>query len=262
MSARYFGLDRSLSQEHDAGGGGTTQSAAVVDASLPLRPGEVLVEVTCLLLDAASAFQLHEAHAHGGPSAAEAIADIVKKRGKMHNPVTCSGGVLLGRVASVEASPADVEWRQPRVGERIVPLVSLSCIPLSIRRILSVDGERVTCEAHAILFPCHPVACVDGLPFSESVAVAAIDVSSIVVQVCVSLKGFWNSCSCALMQMYRLCERLRPKQVYFMGAGEIVFVFCDVSHLADTHQARQQRQPPLPYALGSSRSSRKIGSTS
>lgn len=185
MSARYFGLDRSLSQEHDAGGGGTTQSAAVVDASLPLRPGEVLVEVTCLLLDAASAFQLHEAHAHGGPSAAEAIADIVKKRGKMHNPVTCSGGVLLGRVASVEASPADFEWRQPRVGERIVPLVSLSCIPLSIRRILSVDGERVTCEAHAILFPCHPVACVDGLPFSESVAVAAIDVSSIVVQVCV-----------------------------------------------------------------------------
>lgn len=184
MSARYFGLDRSLSQEHDAGGGGTTQSAAVVDASLPLRPGEVLVEVTCLLLDAASAFQLHEAHAHGGPSAAEAIADIVKKRGKMHNPVTCSGGVLLGRVASVEASPADFEWRQPRVGERIVPLVSLSCIPLSIRRILSVDGERVTCEAHAILFPCHPVACVDGLPFSESVAVAAIDVSSIVVQVC------------------------------------------------------------------------------
>ncbi len=44
----------------------------------------------------------------------------------------------------------------------------------------------MTCDARAILLPCHPLAVVDGLAFSQQVAVAAVDVSSIVVQVCSS----------------------------------------------------------------------------
>ena len=44
----------------------------------------------------------------------------------------------------------------------------------------------MTCDARAILLPCHPLAVVDGLAFSQQVAVAAVDVSSIVVQVCFS----------------------------------------------------------------------------
>jgi hypothetical protein len=78
----------------------------------------------------------------------------------MHNGVTYSGGVPLGRV--MHAAAADFESRQPRVGSLIVPLVSLSCIPLRITREIADEGERVTCDALAILLPCHPVDCVDG----------------------------------------------------------------------------------------------------
>ena len=81
MHTHLFGLHRSLSQPQGGSeGGGTTQSASVVDASLPLHPGEVLLEVTCLLLDAASAAQLHDAHSRGGATVGEAVSEIVRTR--------------------------------------------------------------------------------------------------------------------------------------------------------------------------------------
>lgn len=114
------------------------------------RPDEVLVDVERLNLDAASFRQLREEH--GPPDAVRrAVLEIIEQRGKMHNPVTGSGGMLLGTVREVgKESQLGL-----RPGDRIATLVSLTLTPLRIDDGLagwSGDTEQVPCRGTAVLF--------------------------------------------------------------------------------------------------------------
>jgi L-erythro-3,5-diaminohexanoate dehydrogenase len=77
------------------------------------------------------------------------VAEIVAVRGKMHNPVTGSGGVLIGRVSEVGAERTDL-----KVGDRLVTLVSLTTTPLSLTRLGAIDPttHQLEAEGTAILF--------------------------------------------------------------------------------------------------------------
>jgi L-erythro-3,5-diaminohexanoate dehydrogenase len=80
---------------------------------------------------------------------ADRIMDIVTSAGKMHNPVTGSGGMLVGTVSELGAHRAE-----PPVGTRIATLVSLTLTPLSLDEIthLDPDSEKVKVKGRAILF--------------------------------------------------------------------------------------------------------------
>jgi L-erythro-3,5-diaminohexanoate dehydrogenase len=137
------------------------------------QPDEVLIDVERLNLDAASYRQLREQH--GSPDAVRrAVAEIVEQRGKMHNPVTGSGGMLLGTVREVgPESPLGL-----RVGDRIATLVSLTLTPLRIDDGLenwSGEGEQVPCRGTAVLFG-RSIAAVlpDDLP--DELALSVLDV--------------------------------------------------------------------------------------
>jgi L-erythro-3,5-diaminohexanoate dehydrogenase len=127
------------------------QAAWRLNARPAIWPDEVRIAVERLNLDAASFRQLHEA-SNGDPDRIRAaVAEIVRTRGKMQNPVTGSGGMLTGTVAEVGPdSPLGL-----REGDKIATLVSLSLTPLVITDGLTHwDGrsEQVPCEGHAILF--------------------------------------------------------------------------------------------------------------
>ncbi len=132
------------------------QAATRLDARRELWPDEVRVRVEKLNLDAASYRQLEGKHTAPGESVdgdavrAE-VLDIVATRGKMQNPVTGSGGMLVGTVEAVgEQSPLGLQ-----VGDRIATLVSLSLTPLVIEDGLrDWDGltEQVPCDGYAVLF--------------------------------------------------------------------------------------------------------------
>ena len=66
-----------------------------------LWPDEVRIRVERLNLDAASFRQLERTHDGDGERVREAVLDIVATRGKMQNPVTGSGGMLVGIVDEV-----------------------------------------------------------------------------------------------------------------------------------------------------------------
>lgn len=139
-----IGLHRVLSPQ-----GVLPQAADVLDPSLPIADDEVLIAVERLNLDAASYRQLREKHTGDGAAVRAEVLDIVSARGKMQNPVTGSGGMLVGTVAEVGASsPLGL-----RVGERVATLVSLTLTPLSLASV-DWDGlsEQVPCTGHAILF--------------------------------------------------------------------------------------------------------------
>ncbi len=146
-----IGLHRVL----DPAGRSLPQAATVLDTDPQIWPDEVRVDVDTLNLDAASFRQLVEARTRDGildVSAVRAdVLDIVATRGKMQNPVTGSGGMLLGTVAEVgPRSPLGLA-----VGDRVATLVSLSLTPLHLTDGLERwDGrsERVPTRGHAILF--------------------------------------------------------------------------------------------------------------
>ncbi|WP_018680848.1 hypothetical protein [Actinokineospora enzanensis] len=132
---------------------------------------EVVVDVERLNLDAASYRQLCEEH---GDDVRAAVLAIVVERGKMQNPVTGSGGMLLGTVRAVGPdSPLGL-----RPGDRIATLVSLTLTPLRITDGLADwDGasEQVPCAGTAVLFG-RSIAAVlpDDLP--DALALSVLDV--------------------------------------------------------------------------------------
>jgi L-erythro-3,5-diaminohexanoate dehydrogenase len=97
--------------------------------------------------------------------------DIVAARGKMQNPETGSGGMLVGTVEEVgPESPLGLE-----AGDRVATLVSLTLTPLVIEDGLARwDGtsEQVPCDGYAVLFG-RSIAAVlpDDLPAELSLAV-------------------------------------------------------------------------------------------
>ena len=88
--------------------GGFLQGALTVDSTPRiLHPTEALINVSHLLLDSTSMKQLRDAAASEyphGPTVGERIANVIRTRGKMHNPVTNSGGVLAGTVMELGAA--------------------------------------------------------------------------------------------------------------------------------------------------------------
>ncbi|MGB9376426.1 MAG: L-erythro-3,5-diaminohexanoate dehydrogenase, partial [Mycobacteriales bacterium] len=127
------------------------QAAFRLDTSPQLWPDETRIAVERLNLDAASYRQLREQYAGDGDAIRSAVLEIVASQGKMHNPVTGSGGMLIGTVE--EVGPESTLGLT--VGDRVATLVSLTLTPLAITDSLAQwDGrsEQVPASGHAILF--------------------------------------------------------------------------------------------------------------
>jgi L-erythro-3,5-diaminohexanoate dehydrogenase len=149
------------------------QAAWQLDARPGLWPDEVRVDVERLNLDAASFRQLSQAHHGDGAAVREHVRQIIGTRGKMHNPVTGSGGMLIGTVA--EAGPRSPLGLEP--GQRIASLVSLTCTPLEVGDLAGWDGrsEQVPAAGHAVLFG-RSIAAVLPADLSAELALAVLDV--------------------------------------------------------------------------------------
>ena len=92
--------------------GALPQAAQRLDDSPEIAADEVRVAVQRLNLDAASFRQLATKHGGDGEAVRREVLDIVAARGKMQNPVTGSGGMLVGVVDEVgpESPPRARPW--------------------------------------------------------------------------------------------------------------------------------------------------------
>jgi L-erythro-3,5-diaminohexanoate dehydrogenase len=152
------------------------QAAWKIDASMVIASNEILIDVQTLNIDSASFTQIKKEVGATADAVAAKVLHIVAERGKMHNPVTGSGGMLIGTVAQVGADIADTCGL--KVGDRIATLVSLSLTPLHIQRIKAVHIERdqIDIEGQAVLFETGLFAKLpDDIP--ETTALAILDVA-------------------------------------------------------------------------------------
>src|SRR5918911_1100652 len=150
------------------------QAAWRLDADPALAPDEVRVRVERLNLDAASFRQLSDKHGGDGNAVRAEVLEIIRTRGKMHNPVTGSGGMLVGTVE--EAGPESRLGLSP--GDHVATLVSLTLTPLVVDdELRRWDGrsEQVPCEGHAILFG-RSIAAQLPADLAAELALAVLDV--------------------------------------------------------------------------------------
>jgi L-erythro-3,5-diaminohexanoate dehydrogenase len=193
-----------MSERREIGGGDAYGTHRVIEprGALPqpawrldndfsrLFAGEVLLAVETLNIDAASFTQMEQEGDVVG-----IVLRTVADRGKQHNPVTGSGGMLLGRVIQVAAPAQRAEpagglpllaarGEALRVGDRVATLVSLSLTPLRIDRVKEVrqTSAQIDVEGEAVLFASGAYARLpDDLP--ERLALAALDVAGAAPQV-------------------------------------------------------------------------------
>jgi L-erythro-3,5-diaminohexanoate dehydrogenase len=170
MSADPYGLGRVVGET-----GVLPQRAKRLDATQALRPDEIGIDVESLNIDAASFKQIKDETHGDAAKMIEAIRKIVAERGKMQNPVTGSGGMLIGRVR--EVGPQHPAHGTLAPGDRIATLVSLTLTPLIIDEVRAIHPkiDRVDVKGRAVLFASGLYAKLPAdLP--ETLALAALDV--------------------------------------------------------------------------------------
>jgi L-erythro-3,5-diaminohexanoate dehydrogenase len=162
--------------------GALPQPAEKLDNNIDiLWDNETLVDVETLNIDSASFTQIRKEAEGDEAKIKEIILNIINERGKLHNPVTGSGGILTGSIEYVGkrlSGKCDLNK-----GDRIVSLVSLSLTPLKIYKIKEVrcDIAQVRIEGKAILFES---SIYTGLPddIPLPLALAVLDVCGAPVQ--------------------------------------------------------------------------------
>ena len=150
------------------------QAAQRLDTRPEIGADEVRIRVERLNLDAASFRQLATKHGGDGDAVRAEVLEIIGQRGKMQNPVTGSGGMLIGTVE--EIGPDSPLGLKP--GDRVATLVSLTLTPLAIADGLvrwDGRGEQVPCDGHAILFA-RSIAAVLPEDMDPELALAVLDV--------------------------------------------------------------------------------------
>jgi L-erythro-3,5-diaminohexanoate dehydrogenase len=168
--------------------GSLPQPAQRLDADFSrIFEGELLLGVETLNIDAASFRQMAGVGADGVETEAGIagvpgkILETVGDRGKQHNPVTGSGGMLLGRVLQIGPGRGPEELEP---GDRVATLVSLSLTPLRVDRVHRVRAvsAQVDIDGEAVLFRSGSYA---KLPpdMPDRLALAVLDVAGAAPQV-------------------------------------------------------------------------------
>ncbi|MGL4981194.1 MAG: L-erythro-3,5-diaminohexanoate dehydrogenase, partial [Fusobacteriaceae bacterium] len=161
--------------------GALPQAAQKISNNTEIMSNEILIDVQTLNIDSASFTQIKEVCNRDEKKMAEMIQNIVAERGKMQNPVTGSGGMLIGTVQKIGEDFID---KNLKVGDKIATLVSLSLTPLKIESIkkINISNDQVDLNAKAVLFE-SGIYAVLPKDIPEKLALAALDVAGAPAQV-------------------------------------------------------------------------------
>ena len=127
-----YGIGRSVEPAQSV-----PQQAWAVDNSMTLREDELLIDVHIININQISFNDIWEHSGGDVDRLCRRVMEIIQQRGKLHNPVTNTGGMLYGTVSQMGPKYPNLYGVKP--GDEIISLVSLSVTPLTLTRITSVD---------------------------------------------------------------------------------------------------------------------------
>lgn len=127
-------------------------SAWRLDNSRSISAGEIRVDIKRIHIEGTSFKQICLEANDNDQRIKQKIMDIVIRRGKLHNPVTDTGGLFYGTVSEIGAEYDNKKNFKP--GEEVVCNASLASVPIYIDKILSIDRAygQIELEGYAILY--------------------------------------------------------------------------------------------------------------
>ena len=136
-------------------------SAWRLDNSRNIRPDEIRISVERIHLEGTSFKQICSEANNNPNKIRQTVIDIVIRRGKLHNPVTDTGGVLYG---TVEAIGDDyVNSAELNIGDKVICNASITSFPVHIENIGEIDWafNQLEVTGYAILHSDIPMIKVD-----------------------------------------------------------------------------------------------------
>lgn len=148
---KNFGLSRVLEPR-----GVVPSTAWKVDNNPKVGRGEARIKLERINVEWDSFQQIANSCSFDDTKVKIKIMDIVEKRGKLHNPFTGTGGILMGTID--EIAPDLKDTAQLKEGDKIYSLTSLCGVPMKIDKITDIDYNygQIVCEGYAILFDASP----------------------------------------------------------------------------------------------------------
>ncbi len=142
-----YGINRVLEPQHVL-----PTSAWRLDNCRALAKGEIRVDIKRIHIEGTSFKQICLEANNNEQRIKQKIMDIVIRRGKLHNPVTDTGGLFYGIVSEIGEEYDNKKNFVP--GEEVVCNASLASVPIYIDKVLSVDRAfgQVEIEGYAILY--------------------------------------------------------------------------------------------------------------
>ena len=123
-----------------------------LDNQKPIKGDEVLVKVLKIHLENGNFNQICMEVGGNEDRIKECILNIVRQRGKLHNPYTGTAGIIAGVVEKIGPDCNNINGIKP--GDEVIIPVSASLIPLSLEAIHKVDYVygHVDVDGYAILY--------------------------------------------------------------------------------------------------------------
>lgn len=132
-------------------------SAWQLNNSRELMEGEMRIRIKRIHIEGTSFRQICQEANNNEEIIKEKIKDIVSKRGKMHNPVTDTGGLLYGVIEEITSEYENT--KAFKVGEEVICNASLASVPLHLDKITKIDKlySQIEADGYAIALPGIPV---------------------------------------------------------------------------------------------------------
>lgn len=159
---RNYGTNRVMEPQHVL-----PTSAWRLDNSRNIAAEEIRVDIKRIHIEQTSFKQICLEAADNDQRIKQKIMDIVIRRGKLHNPVTDTGGLFYGIVSEVGAEYDNKKGFKP--GEEVVCNASLASVPIYIDKIISIDRAfgQIDIEGYAVLYDEVPlVRKPEGIPIN------------------------------------------------------------------------------------------------
>ena len=142
-------------------------SAWRLDNSRNVYPDEIRMSIKKIHLEGTSFKQICTEVNYNEEKIKQTIIDIVIRRGKLHNPVTDTGGLVCGQIEAIGEQAENSHGL--KVGDEIICNASLASVPMYIEKITSIDYmfNQIEVEGYAILHSRIPIVKVtEDLPLN------------------------------------------------------------------------------------------------
>lgn len=149
---RNFGYSRVMEPE-----GFVPVAAWKLDNSKNLNDNEIRIKIKSIKFEEGNFRQLCNACDYDEDSIKRRVLDLIKKRGKLHNPSTDSGGICYGIVDRIgEKFNGKEKLTQ---GDQVICISSLTSFPVFIESIgkINFNYGQMEVEGYAIIFETNPI---------------------------------------------------------------------------------------------------------